>query len=994
MSYMKGTNEQASKGIFYQTKTFSEKNVRPGGKDLAFTIVPDKNIRDAGGKDVTLTIHLNTLIDQFQIPEIDNFLKKENPSSYILSTSLSFLLKKYNLGDENFYKILDLLLQAGAIPDTSINYIFQENSKIQNISEKDNITLLMFGIIHNDIDLINILLKYNININKSDFLGNNAIIYAIKYNHNDSIKILSLLEENKANINYIIQNSQNQYAYHSVFTLACYLDLPRITKYLLDKYVDVDYKIKTSGDTGLHICAKYGRENTLQVLLSCERINPEIPNNEGKRAIESIPDNDKKNEIMKLFINYYKNINNNINNMNNNMNNNENNYGFQQMNQFNQINKKNMNNINLNNNEQQSNNIINNINNNNINNINNNNINNNYIDNYKLYMNANLMNSGQLLNNINNNELSPQKLDNYNFNDSSDLSEELEIREKQNKNIKKSLKNNNNYFPQYNSIKLLNQRIYNNLLSNSNLNYNFEIPLELIKKKNNYQDKLQDKFGALNNFFTPKLNSIPLLNLDINDKCFDLEIKLNDLKDQISEKDKKINDLKIKNEEQDQIIKEQQINLEQKNIKLKNIINTISENDEKIKTLKKNQQELKDLIPQDKLYQQTNKDNKYYKELKFSPHIIEENEMFKILNKDLLDYQKLITEKINRKYPLIIKIIEDLKNILKTITQDYDMHIYGSYANGLCMPWSDLDLVLVNKNALNNNINHNLQENNNENILIEQNIEQQSDAASVANTDSTRETFNNLGLQTDLLILFYYKLKEQKWIKQMVLTENLSIKILRIITCEAYSDLSIDISLDSLKHNGLKCVNLIKSYLKEYTVLKPITIALKAILQSANLHNPNKGGLSSYGLILMVVSYIQSQKENFSLKNEQDLCGKIFYGFLKHYGIFFDFNKYLILTYPLNEANIQNNDKESFLNLNHFSQEFIILDPLNNKNNVANSSFQYMNLKMAFMIAYMVTKEDCDCGCHYGKAVYENSFNSTEHSYLKRMLNSVRRFPG
>ena len=979
MSYMKGTNEQASKGIFYQTKTFSEKNVRPCGKDVTFAKVPDKNIREGGGKDVTLTIHLNSLIDQYQIQEIENFLKKENPSSYILSTSLSFLLKKYNLGDENFYKILDLLLQAGAFPDTSINYIFQENSKIQNISEKDNITLLMFGIMHNDIDLINILLKYNININKCDSLGNNAIIYAIKYNHNDSTKILNLLFENKANINYSIQNSQNQYAYHSVFTLACYLDLPRITKYLLDKYVDIDYKIKPNGDTGLHICAKYGRENTLQVLLSCERINPEIPNNEGKRAVDTIPDNDKKNDIMKLFINYYNNINNKINMNNNKNHNNENNYGFQQMNQFNQINKKNVNNINSNTNEQQNNNINNIINNNNINN----NINNNLIDNYKLYMNnVNMMNNGQNINNINN-ENSPQK--NYNFNDSSDLSEENEIREKQNKSIKKSYKNIN-YFPQYNSIKLLNQRIYNNLLSDSNLNYNIEIPIELIKKKN------KEKVNTLKNFFSPKINSTPLLNLDITDKCFDLEIKLNDLKSQIVEKNKKLEELKSKNEEQDQIIKDQQKLLEQKNSKLNNIINTISDNDDKIINLKINQQELKEKIPQDKLYQETNKDNKYYKELKFSPYLIEENEMFKILNKDLLDYQKLITEKINRKYPLIVRIIEDLKKILNTLTQDYDIQIYGSYANGLCMPWSDLDLVLVNKNA--NNMNNNLQENNNENIYLEQNIEPQSDASSIANTDSTRETFNNFNIQNDLIYQFSFRIKNQPWIKQIQITENLSIKIIRIITCDAYSELNIDISVDSPKHNGLKCVNLIKSYLKEYTVLKPITIALKAILQSANLHNPNKGGLSSYGLILMVVSYIQSQKENFSLKNEQDLCGKIFYGFLKHYGIFFDFNKYLILTYPINETNVQNNDKESFLNLNHFSQEFIILDPLNNKNNVANSSFQYMNLKMAFMIAYMVTKEDCDCGCHYGKAVYENSFNSTEHSYLKRMLNSVRRFPG
>ena len=175
----------------------------------------------------------------------------------------------------------------------------------------------------------------------------------------------------------------------------------------------------------------------------------------------------------------------------------------------------------------------------------------------------------------------------------------------------------------------------------------------------------------------------------------------------------------------------------------------------------------------------------------------------------------------------------------------------------------------------------------------------------------------------------------------------------------------IDISVESEKHYGLKCVNLINSYLTEYHVLKPITIALRAILHSANLHLPDKGGLSAYGLILMVVSYIQSQKE------------------------IFDFNKYLILTYPTSE-----NTSANIINMNQYGQEFIILDPLNNTNNVASKSFQFMNLKMAFMIAYMVTKEDCDCGCHFGEAEFENSLLSTEHCYLKRMLNSVRRFQG
>ncbi len=70
----------------------------------------------------------------------------------------------------------------------------------------------------------------------------------------------------------------------------------------------------------------------------------------------------------------------------------------------------------------------------------------------------------------------------------------------------------------------------------------------------------------------------------------------------------------------------------------------------------------------------------------------------------------------------------------------------------------------------------------------------------------------------------------------------------------------------------------------------------------------------------------------------------------------------------------------------------MIAVPLNNKNNMAKSTFQFMNIKMAFMISFMVTQENYKCECHYGKGFYEKSIYSTEHIYLKRMFNSVKRF--
>lgn len=43
---------------------------------------------------------------------------------------------------------------------------------------------------------------------------------------------------------------------------------------------------------------------------------------------------------------------------------------------------------------------------------------------------------------------------------------------------------------------------------------------------------------------------------------------------------------------------------------------------------------------------------------------------------------------------------------------------------------------------------------------------------------------------------------------------------------------------------------------------------------------------------------------------------------------------------------------------------------------------------MAFSIAFMVVKEDCDCSSHWDERFKGVTF---EHSFLKRMFNAVKR---
>lgn len=122
-----------------------------------------------------------------------------------------------------------------------------------------------------------------------------------------------------------------------------------------------------------------------------------------------------------------------------------------------------------------------------------------------------------------------------------------------------------------------------------------------------------------------------------------------------------------------------------------------------------------------------------------------------------------------------------------------------------------------------------------------------------------------------------------------------------MVAQEEYYNMQIDISIEDSSHLGIKCVDLVKNYLSLYEALEPLVLALKNMLKSANLNDPYKGGLSSYGLILMIVSFLQHQKEmNKPIDIQGTNLGRLFVEFLWYYGLVFDQSKLIIYTYDPN----------------------------------------------------------------------------------------------
>ena len=69
-------------------------------------------------------------------------------------------------------------------------------------------------------------------------------------------------------------------------------------------------------------------------------------------------------------------------------------------------------------------------------------------------------------------------------------------------------------------------------------------------------------------------------------------------------------------------------------------------------------------------------------------------------------------------------------------------------------------------------------------------------------------------------------------------------------------NISIDITYLTDHHNGLECVKLVKDYLQENELVEPLILVLKQLLKTNDFNNPYYGGLSSYALFLMIVSFL------------------------------------------------------------------------------------------------------------------------------------------
>ena len=232
------------------------------------------------------------------------------------------------------------------------------------------------------------------------------------------------------------------------------------------------------------------------------------------------------------------------------------------------------------------------------------------------------------------------------------------------------------------------------------------------------------------------------------------------------------------------------------------------------------------------------------------------NQLLNLLSREILGFVQTIDRANESNYPIIRELIAVINAVAaQTFNVDCDLQVYGSYASGLNMPWSDIDLLLT--------------------------------------------PIDNLS-KVDLELLAE-NLKSNKCFQEIKYIKSASMPVLKLTSSSVFNHIRVDITLNSASHYGLECVSLVKQYIQIYPSLKPLVLVLKQLLSTADLNDPYQQGLSSYGLVLMVVAFLQFEELSQSLSDTNLSLGQTLCKLLLHFGSGFDYQKWKIVPQlPLN----------------------------------------------------------------------------------------------
>ena len=244
-------------------------------------------------------------------------------------------------------------------------------------------------------------------------------------------------------------------------------------------------------------------------------------------------------------------------------------------------------------------------------------------------------------------------------------------------------------------------------------------------------------------------------------------------------------------------------------------------------------------------------------------------------------------------------VISRITQIIRVMWPQAEVQVFGSYCTALYLPTSDIDLVVFGhwaKIPL---------------FTLEEQLKR-----------------HDIAVEGSVLVL-----------------DKTSVPIIKFI--DKRTEVKVDISFN--QESGVHSVPVLNQFVHQYPALPKLVLVLKQFLTQRQLNEVYYGGISSYSVILLLVSFLQLHPRIAANDSSANL-GVLLIEFFELYGRHFNYMKTAI--------SVQDGGsyfpKETLLQDSEFSDNALlyISDPINPKENASRGCYGMWQVKQAFDSAY------------------------------------------
>ncbi|CAD6647746.1 BAG_1a_G0047300.mRNA.1.CDS.1 [Saccharomyces cerevisiae] len=255
--------------------------------------------------------------------------------------------------------------------------------------------------------------------------------------------------------------------------------------------------------------------------------------------------------------------------------------------------------------------------------------------------------------------------------------------------------------------------------------------------------------------------------------------------------------------------------------------------------------------------------------------------------------------------------ISTIREAVKQLWPDADLHVFGSYSTDLYLPGSDIDCVVTSKLG-------------------------------------GKESRNNLYSLAS-------HLKKKNLATEVEVVAKARVPIIKFV--EPHSGIHIDVSFE--RTNGIEAAKLIREWLDDTPGLRELVLIVKQFLHARRLNNVHTGGLGGFSIICLVFSFLHMHPRIITNEiDPKDNLGVLLIEFFELYGKNFGYDDVALGSsdgYPVYFP------KSTWSAIQPIKNPFslAIQDPGDESNNISRGSFNIRDIKKAFAGAFDLLTNRC-----------------------------------